>query len=86
MLVVDAWLPVLPPVLISMGMKLESTRFAANAVSKWVIMLPVKVAEIIKNNSQGARFFQFSKIETFIYGLSEGAMAAIRSISSVASS
>ena len=47
----------MPPVLISMGIKLESTRFAARAVSKWVMMLPVKVAEIIRNSSQGARFF-----------------------------
>lgn len=85
-MVVEAWLPVLPPVLISMGIKLESTRFAAKAVSKWVMMLPVKVAEIIRNSSQGARFFQFSKMDTFMYGLSEGAMAAMRSMSSVASS
>ena len=66
MMVVEAWLPVLPPVLMSMGIKLESTRLAARAVSKWVMMLPVKAAEIMRNSSQGARFFQFSKTETFM--------------------
>ena len=49
-------------------------------------MLPVNVAEIIKRSSQGILFFHVSKTPVFIYGLSLGTIAAIFSISSVASS
>ena len=60
MTAVDACAPELPPVPISMGMKATSAACTASMSSKCVRMTLVKVAEIIRNSSQGTRFFQIS--------------------------
>ena len=50
------------------------------------MIAPVKVAEIMRRSSQGILFLYVSKMPTRKYGLSVGMIAAIFSISSVASS
>ena len=65
MMVAEAWPPELPPVSISMGMKLVSTTLAARASSKDEMIPLVKVAEIIKNSSQGARLRQVAHTVVF---------------------
>ena len=55
MIVTEACEPELPPVSISMGMKAVSTTWAARALSKPVMIMPVKVAETISSISQGIR-------------------------------
>ena len=62
---VEAWVPLLPPVPESMGMKAVRTAQADRAFSKCVRMIPVKVAESIKTNSQGVRAFQVSNTPVF---------------------
>ena len=47
--------PELPPVPMSMGMKPVRTANFASASSKWVIIMLVKVAESMRNISQGTR-------------------------------
>ena len=59
---------------------------AESASSNEVMMLPVNVAEIMRSKSHGIRFFHVAKTPVFMYGLSVGVIAAIISISSVASS
>ena len=49
------------------------------------MIIPVKVADIMSNSSQGIRFFHVSNTPVLIYGASVGLIAAIFSISSVAS-
>ena len=51
--VTDAWLPELPPVPMSMGIKEVSTTCAARALSNPVIIIPVNVAETISRRSHG---------------------------------
>ena len=85
-MVAELWPPELPPVSISMGMKFVSTMLAAKAPSKEASIPLVNVADIIRNRSQGTRLRQVANTPVFIYGLSDGAIAAIFSISSVASS
>ena len=53
--------PELPPVPMSIGMKPVSTAVLARASSKRVMIMLVKVAESIRNISQGMRRFQSSK-------------------------
>ena len=55
MIVTEACEPELPPVSISIGIKAVSTTCAASAFSKFVMIRPVKVAEIISSASQGMR-------------------------------
>ena len=55
MTVTEDWLPQLPPVSMSMGIKAVSTTCAARAFSKWVMMAPVKVADSISSSSQKMR-------------------------------
>ena len=78
MTAVDAWLPELPPVPISIGMNAASATCVASASSKCVTIMPVNVADSIKNISHGIRFFQMSTALVREYGLSDG-------VSSVAS-
>ena len=54
--------------------------------SKWVIIMPVNVAEIIRISSHGRRFFASVTTLVLRYSSSEGSMAAIFSKSSVFSS
>ena len=61
----DDWEPELPPVPESMGMKEVSTTQAARALSKLVMMMPVKVAESISSSSHGMRAFQVSSTPVF---------------------
>ena len=63
MIVTEAWEPELPPVSISIGMKAVSTTCAARALSKPVMMSPVKVAEIISSASHGMRCTNRSQAE-----------------------
>ena len=49
MTVTEDWEPELPPVSMSMGMKAVRATWAARAFSKPVMIMPVKMAEIIKN-------------------------------------
>ena len=55
MIVTEACEPELPPVSISIGIKAVSTTCAASALSKPVMIIPVKVAETISSISQGMR-------------------------------
>ena len=57
---VEDWLPELPPVPISMGIKAMSAACAARASSKDVKIMLVKVAESISSISQGRRFLKIS--------------------------
>ena len=82
----EAWLPALPPVSISIGIKPVSTTDAASASSNELMMLPVNVAETIRISSHGMRFFHVANTPVFMYGRSVGVIAAMTSISSVASS
>ena len=61
MTAVEDWAPELPPVPISMGMKATSPACTASISSKVVRIMLVKVAESIRNISQGMRFFHISK-------------------------
>ena len=61
----DDWEPEFPPVPESMGMKEVSTTQAARALSKLVMMMPVKVAESISSISQGMRERQVSSTLVF---------------------
>ena len=54
-------MPLLPPVPESMGIKEVRMAQAASAFSKWVRMMPVKVAESISTSSHGVRAFQVSR-------------------------
>ena len=60
MIAVDDWLPELPPVPMSMGMNDASATCVASASSKCVTIMPVNVAESMRNISHGMRFFQIS--------------------------
>ena len=62
MTAVEAWAPELPPVPMSMGMKATSPACTASISSNEVRIMLVKVAESIRNMSQGMRFFQISTI------------------------
>ena len=86
MTVTQACEPELPPVSISIGMNAVRHGRTPSASSKLVMTSPVSVAEIISSISQGIRFFQISNGEERRYGCSDGSIAAIFSISSVASS
>ena len=55
----------MPPVPESMGMKEVSTTQAARALSNFVIIMPVKVADSISSISQGMRERQVSKTPVF---------------------
>ena len=55
----------MPPVPESMGMKEVRMAQEARALSKWVRMMPVKVAESISTSSQGVRAFQVSRGPVF---------------------
>ena len=78
--------PELPPVSISMGMNAVRHGRAASEFSNLVMTMPVSVAETISSSSHGIRFFQISTGVERIYGCSDGSIAAIFSMSSVASS
>ena len=80
------WEPQFPPVSISMGIYAVSTVTAANASSNPAIICPVNVADTISSNSHGIRERNVSKTPVLRYGLSDGRIAAIFSISSVVSS
>ena len=54
------WLPQLPPVPMSMGMKPMSTEHTARESSKLEMTMPVKVAESISSISQGSRLLTVS--------------------------
>ena len=56
----DDWEPELPPVPESMVMKDVSTTQAARALSKWVMIMPLKVADSMSISSQGIRERQVS--------------------------
>ena len=86
MTVTHACEPELPPVSISIGMNAVRHGSTPSASSKLVMTRPVSVAEIISSISQGIRFFQISNGDERRYGCSDGSIAAIFSISSVASS
>ena len=60
MTAVELWEPELPPVPISMGMKPVSTAQLASASSKPVIIMLVKVADNMRNISQGILRFHIS--------------------------
>ena len=62
MTMTEDWLPQLPPVLISMGIKAMRAALAARPCSKPVMIMPVKVADTIRISSQGMRCFQMSKV------------------------
>ena len=62
-MVTEDWLPELPPVPISIGMKAVSAAWAANAPSKEVMIIPVKVADTISSSSQGIRLQNSSQAE-----------------------
>ena len=55
----------MPPVPDSMGTKEVRMAQDMRASSKWVRMMPVKVAESIKIISQGVRAFQVSNTPVF---------------------
>ena len=61
----EDWEPELPPVPDSMGIKEVSTTQAARALSKLVMMMPVKVADSMSSSSQGMRAFQVSMTPVF---------------------
>ena len=56
----EAWVPLLPPVPVSMGIKAIRAEQAAREVSYPVSTMLVKVAESIRMSSQGTRDFQVS--------------------------
>ena len=68
-----------------MGIKAISAGNIVSFSSKLEIIAPVKVAEIISNISHGIRALKVAKIPVLKYVLSDGKIAAIFSISSVAS-
>ena len=70
----------------SIGINATSAGKAVSADSNELIMLPVKVADTISKSSHGILFSHMLKTPVFKYGLSFGVIAAIFSISSVASS
>ena len=90
MVSVEAWEPQLPPVPMSMGMHevsaTPSVPQSTSALSKWEMIRPVNVAEIIRKNSQGSLFFARLSTPVRRYSSSEWRMAAIFSKSSVFSS
>ena len=51
------WLPALPPVSVSMGMKVTSSGITAKAASYFARMLPVIMLLIMRIRSQARRFF-----------------------------
>ena len=57
----EAWVPLLPPVPVSMGMKAVSTVQAARELSYPVRTMLVRVAESMRMSSQGTRLFQVSR-------------------------
>ena len=60
-----AWPPELPPVSISIGINAVRTIIAASFSSNDVIIIPVKVALIIKSKSQGILDLKVSIIPIF---------------------
>ena len=56
MIVTEACEPELPPVSISIGIKAVSTTWAASALSKPVMIMPVNVADTISSASHGMRW------------------------------
>ena len=62
MTAVEACVPLLPPVPESMGMKAVRMAQAEREDSKWVRMIPVKVAESIRISSQGVRALKVSMV------------------------
>ena len=79
------WLPALPPVSVSMGINVTSSGIAAMAASYRPRIPPVIMPEIISTSSHTMRCLARENTPVFRYGLSDGAMAAIFSKSSVAS-
>ena len=71
---------------ISIGMNDVRMMFAASAASNFPIISCVKTAESIKSSSHGMRLLYRSVTLSRGYGLSDGVIAAIFSMSSVASS
>ena len=57
-----AWAPLFPPVPISVGINAISAAWTASMSSKCVRIILVKVADSIRNMSQGMRFFQISRM------------------------
>ena len=66
------WLPALPPVSVSMGMKVTSIGMAENAASYLPKMVPVTMPDTISTSSQAIRFLASEKTPVFKYGFSEG--------------
>ena len=85
MIMVLLWLPALPPVSVSMGIKVTSSGITANAASYLARILPVIMLLTIRIKSQASLFFARTNTPVFRYGFSLGIMAAIFSKSSVAS-
>ena len=79
------WLPALPPVSVSMGIKVTRSGITAKAASYFARIPPVIMLLIIRINSQAILFLASWKTPVFKYGFSLGSMAAIFSKSSVAS-
>ena len=67
-------------------MNVTSAGIATNASSKNDIIAPVMDAESVKNNNQKILFLAWVNADVLRYGSSVGEIAAIISISSVASS
>ena len=84
--VVEVWLPLLPPVPMSMGMKDTSIGKVDIAPSKWVMSAPDTIAETISTISHIMRLLNMVKTGVLRYVSSLGTIPAIFSKSSVASS
>ena len=85
-IIVELCEPQLPPVLISIGINDTSAGIAAHASSYFVKIVPVIAADNISINSQKILFLACLKSDVLKYDSSVGLIAAILSISSVASS
>ena len=85
MIVTDACPPAFPPVSMIIGMNAVSTTQAASALSYADRIFEVNVADTINSSSHGIRDAHDRKMPVFRYGFSDGRIAAICSMSSVAS-
>ncbi len=81
--IIEDCAPQFPPVSISMGMKAASATADCSTDSNPVMMRPVMVADTISTISHTMRLRNISKGLVLRYSFSEGAMAAIFSMSSV---
>ncbi len=84
-IIVELCEPQFPPVLISIGINETSSGIAEHASSYLVSIVPVIAADSISTKSQNTLFFACFISDVLKYDSSVGLIAAIRSISSVAS-